>query len=487
MLTEKKQRKSAGSGAGTGIHIGLIVAVLAGIGLMSVLLPKPTVSEREKRQLRTMPAFSLRSLFSGAYTLALSQFYADTFPGREQLIDVAAALGELKGLRFDDVRIHEVSADDAQAEDTPEAQPVSGAEPVHAGESSGQAAPESDDGENGVRHGVIFVYKGQALQIFGGENGMGRWYAEAVSRYQNLLGDETRIYCLVAPSPIEFALPQRYKSLTAPERPRLDNIRDNLDPRVVWVDAYDAIAQNFDGQYLYFRTDHHWTALGAYQAYRVFAESIGDAPVELDRFEKRTLPGFLGTLYAKTQDAQLASRQDYVDYYVPPTGNRVYFYKKNAPYTPVEASLFGEYAQGTNSYSVFLHGDLPLVRIDTELQNGRSIAVVKESYGNAFVPFLVNHYQHIYVVDERYFQLNLPDFIRQHEVGEVLFINNIFAAHTSYQIQCLETLVTQRYSPSAASKPSSQAETSSEAPAESSSQPPAIVVPDVGNGEGEDQ
>ncbi len=161
------------------------------------------------------------------------------------------------------------------------------------------------------------------------------------------------------------------------------------------------------------------------------------------------------------------------------TGNRVYFYKKNAPYTPVEASLFGEYAQGTNSYSVFLHGDLPLVRIDTELHNGRSIAVVKESYGNAFVPFLVNHY-HIFMWWTSAISIEPARFIRQHEVGSFCSSITFCGPHllsdpvsgNPHDAEVF-SVVGRR-----------QALFPGEALTESSSQPPVIVVPDVGNGEG---
>jgi hypothetical protein len=95
----------------------------------------------------------------------------------------------------------------------------------------------------------------------------------------------------------------------------------------------------------------------------------------------------------------------------------------------METTLYGEYAKPVNSYSVFLQGDYPLLRIETDLHNGRRIAVVKESFGNAFVPYLVNHYEQILVVDQRYLQWGAR-LLKVNKTQRALVHNNIFAAYT---------------------------------------------------------
>ena len=88
-----------------------------------------------------------------------------------------------------------------------------------------------------------------------------------------------------------------------------------------------------------------------------------------------------------------------------------------------------------------------MIQIDTGTRNGKSIAVVKESYGNAFVPFLIPHYEHIYVVDERYFQTSLVDLIEKNGVDDLLFLNNAFSAMTGYHANNLKKLMYQVYVP----------------------------------------
>lgn len=88
------------------INILVIVLILIGVGIASLVLPKPTYSQHERRELEAMPEFSLQALLSGSYTRDLDAHYADTFPQRENLVKLGGYLEELRGLRLDDVRIH---------------------------------------------------------------------------------------------------------------------------------------------------------------------------------------------------------------------------------------------------------------------------------------------------------------------------------------------------------------------------------------------
>ncbi|MEG2203934.1 MAG: DHHW family protein, partial [Oscillospiraceae bacterium] len=396
-------------------NVALLLAVLTMGGVFALLHDRPTVSLLEKRELTTFPSFSVESLLHGDYAQGLSLFFADTFPARDSLMHLASVVRESGGVRFDDIRIHGGNVQDAPPQvDTlppaelpppaplpiplPDLAPAPSEAPAERSEPAVPQPPE-DDGEVGVRNGAIFVYKGKGYQIFGGSDAMGAAYAQAINAYQRVLGDRVQIYNLVVPSAIGFAIPERYQSMTTPELPRIEYIDSQLDPGIQAVDVYHTIEKH-KKEYLYFNTDHHWTSLGAYYAYVEFCKAAGLEPVPLDSLEKRTLDGFLGTLYSQTQDSKLLANPDHVDYYMMPTKYQCYQYRKNQPFTPYAVPLYGEYALPVNSYSVYLHGDFPLTRIDTEIKNGRKIAVVKESYGNAFVPYLVNHYEQILVVDD---------------------------------------------------------------------------------------
>ena len=82
-------------------------------------------------------------------------------------------------------------------------------------------------------------------------------------------------------------------------------------------------------------------------------------------------------------------------------------------------------ASAGSKYSAFIGGDSAFVEIhNPQITDGSSCVMIKESYGNAFVPFLVDHYQDVYVVDYRYYMGNLTDFIVSRSIKDVLFLNN---------------------------------------------------------------
>ena len=412
--------------------------------------------------------FSLKALFGKEYTSQFDLFYADTFPLRDFFVKTGAYLEEARGFRADNVKIYggpetgpapseeqgvsDGSSPAPESRPSPESSgPETSSEESSSGEeSSSEAAvsrPELPDGE-GEKRGYLFIYNGKALPIFGGYEPEARHYANVLNRYAEILGDEVQIYDLVIPSSIELLLPDKYKGVSTPEKPNIDFIYGNLDSRIKTVNAYDALMNHRD-QYIYFGTDHHWTALGAYYAYCAMGEAAGFVPVEIEQCEKRTIGPFLGSLYTQSQDVELKENPDHVDYYIMPGEYQGYLYQRGDPFTPYAYSPWAEYASGANSYSVFLAGDQPLFEIQTKAGTGRKIMVFKESFGNAFAPWLINNFDTVYVADIRYFELNAIDFIRSHGVTDVLFINNIFAANTNYQVSCIESLIYQQWPPAA--------------------------------------
>ena len=164
---------------------------------------------------------------------------------------------------------------------------------------------------------------------------------------------------------------------------------------------------------------------------------------------------------------------------MPPVKCQTWQYRRGKPFDPVESTIFASYATGgQNTYGVFLHGDYPLTHIKTDNKTGRKILMTKESFGNAFAPFLVSHFDEVFVVDQRYFELNLTDFIREHGVTDLIFVNNIFAANTKIRIEELERIQNQTYVPYV---PATPAPVQQETPAQPEVKPEAEpkVEPEV--------
>lgn len=444
------------------INVSVVVMLLVVIGILAVVLPKPTVSEVEKRELAAKPQWSLRSWFSGEYAEQYDAYYADTFPQREQLVSLASKLEQMQGVHPDDVRIH--SAGNAQTQpqqSQPQVtQPQTEQEMPKPEEEKQEPAIDydaysdpnapgnglSEQGTAGEQVGSLFLYRNMGMQIFGSSQTLSAEYARVISSYAQQL-DGVQVYNLIAPTSIEFYLPEKYQSIASSERENIDFIAQQMSDKVISVDAYSQIEKNRE-DYLYFRTDHHWTARGAYEAYIAFCKSAGLTPVSLEEMERRQIDGFLGTFYSQTRDSQLAQTPDFVEYFLPPVETTTTRYQKGAPFTPIDSSIFASYATGgQNTYSVFLHGDFPLTHIQTDNHTGRKILLVKESYGNAFAPFLACNFDEVYIVDQRYFELGLVDFVKEHGITDLLFLNNIFAVNTDVRIWELSRIQNQSYQP----------------------------------------
>ncbi len=455
------------------IQVILVVGMLVVGGVLSVVAKKPTESVMEKRELASMPEFSALSLADGSYTRQVENHYTDTFPLRDQLVRAAADVSEHYGVRADEGRIHTVADAGGGQPVAPVEPDVSVTPPPAADPPPASSAPESTDlppdpapspssepdGDEQVtfnQSNTVFVYRGDALSLFGtGSDAPAEYYASQLNQWQEVMGPETTIYNLVAPTHIEFVtLPERLESLSSPQKPNIDTINANLAPSIKAVDAWSKLNEHRD-EYLYFHTDHHWTGLGAYYAYTAFCEQAGFTPVPLSRMEQRTIPDYIGSLYAQTQDSSLLGNPDHIDYWIQPTAAEVTQYRRGSPFYGFPSALLAESAK---SYSVFLCGDYPLTKIVTQAPGNRKLAVIKESFGNAIVPFLVNHYAEIYVIDQRYFELNLPAFLKENGVNEILFINNIFAANTYIRMNELARLRTQVWAPPAPVEPEPEEE-----------------------------
>ena len=114
---------------------------------------------------------------------------------------------------------------------------------------------------------------------------------------------------------MEIELTEKYKKLQKPNRPAIESIYNELDSTIKKVWAIDEIRKHRE-EYIYFNTDHHWTSLGAYYAYRAFCETAGLTPVSLDTVRYKVKSTFLGSLYRLTRDPKLKENPDSVKYYL---------------------------------------------------------------------------------------------------------------------------------------------------------------------------
>lgn len=407
-------------------NVILFVGLLTVGGIASLVPKKEAVSEIENRKLTPFPKYADSSFWSGEYFRQIDLFYSDNFPMRNKWINVSSDFRNSLGYQSSEIKMYDPT-NDAEANEKTD---TTKKEEIISG-------PLPDDGAVGEVKKRVFVFKNRAFEMFGGGPAMGASYANVINSYNKALPG-VQIYNLIIPVALEFEITEKYAKLQKPNRPAIENIYNTLDSNIKKVWAIDELRKH-RSEYIYFNTDHHWTSLGAYYAYRAFCHTAGLIPISLDTVASKTKSSFLGSLYRLTRDKGLQSNPDSVRYYLFKDSMNFYVGNNNIGYWN-KSKMYGEGASGQNSYSVFLQGDLPIVKMETQHKNGRKIAIVKESYGNAFAPFLINNYEKVIVVDQRYYTGDFMAMLKAEGINELLFINNIFAAHTPFHIEKIKGL-----------------------------------------------
>ncbi len=437
--------------------------VIAFIGLLFSL--RPEKSALEKRTLEKFPEFTVQSFFDGSYTSQISIWYADTFPFRERMLSANASLQNLYGLRdqqivatgvqvgdeIPDEAVSLAGTDDIRDQDngtgTGDGNTEQGAEP--------EAAEIYEDGtiyDMPEVVGDVFVSGDTAFDIFYFNVNGANDYVQMIDKAQRELDGKADIYSIIVPTSIGINLSEDIqRSLNSGnQRDAIDYIYSsihNTNSKVTTVEVYD-ILKNHNSEYIYFRTDHHWTALGAYYAYEQFCGAKGLTPKPLSDYEQMEFEGFIGSFYSgSNQAASLKKNPDTVMAYVPEATNEMYFWdSEDNKYSWNIITDVSTWKTGT-LYSTFIGGDEPYSEIENPgLDDGSSCVVVKDSYGNAFVPFLIDHYQYVYVVDYRYFSCHkkygnsLARLVEDKEITDVIFVNNIVSSDSEKNVSLMKAL-----------------------------------------------
>ena len=211
----------------------------------------------------------------------------------------------------------------------------------------------------------------------------------------------------------------------APVRSQLET-RDEIYGRLAFstIDCYDALMEAKEENELYYRTDHHWTGYGAYAAYTAYCEAKKITPLPLSQFEiTEVSTDFKGTVYSKLNDAKIKS--DTITVFENPENRLTVYYEDKKETTD---SLYNfEYLDKKDKYSMFLNNIHPFIEITNETADSdKELAVIKDSYANCMVPFLVNHYRKVYVFDTRYYKGGPSGFINENgQITDVLLLYNM--------------------------------------------------------------
>lgn len=193
-------------------------------------------------------------------------------------------------------------------------------------------------------------------------------------------------------------------------------------PDGTFMDAGSVLKEHKEEE-LYYRTDHHWKTLGARYVYEAWAEEIGLSIAPASDYEIQTLTtDFYGTVDAKVSGI---AQGDSIEAYMPlhPTSYSMVY---NHDESKVKTSLYEmEYLKGRDKYGVFFGSNQPLIEITTTAKSDRKLLILKDSYANCFVPFALQDFAAVDMVDLRYFNESLKDFMETKEYTDVCVLYNV--------------------------------------------------------------
>lgn len=346
-----------------------------GIAIMNIFWPKRDQIELENRKAAQFPAFSVSTLLDGSWQKSFSTWAQDQFMLRDQWINTQRAVDEVAFQKVEEggillgkdhwmfTKLFTIDAD-TQKQLTKNVQAVSEFAAKYPGK-------------------VTFLLAPSASVIYPEE--------------------------LPAGAPM------------VDENTMLDTIFSQISQTAAVIDLRPTFSSKKD-EYLYFKTDHHWTPNGAYHAYEQFCALKGLVPFDRTAYTEETVEDFQGTHYSATRLWNVEN--DTIAYY--PIDNQMTIFRVlgEAQYEAekTENLINTEKFATRDKYAAFLDGNNGYSEIQG---NGTgNILVVKDSYANSFIPYLTENYAKIGVIDFRNFKYGLDSTIKQENYDEILILYN---------------------------------------------------------------
>ncbi len=469
-VPKRKEKKNTHVLPTLGICVlGGVIVVLTVLGFCLPL--RPTYSEMELRQLAEFPTPTVETVLNGDFFTDVSLWFSDTFPFREGFVSLANDLEDLYG--FGSVKvvgnvdagdeIPDVPADSSdtttpeEPSETPDTDDETTGSPDENTDDTEQTEdedielPDLDPDAKVETLGVLLVIDDAAYEYYNFTQDEATQYINAINRAGDLLDGTANVYSMVVPSSMAICVPEKVWSgiNTSDQKKAIEYLDGSLSDKVTPISVYDTLLKHSaKGEYLYYRTDHHWTADGAWYAYLEFMDTLGRPAADLEKdFTRVEFPGFLGSFYRTLQSSAMENNPDTVVAYKPNATNDIEIHWEDGTQTNYNIITDVSTWASTSKYaSCFIGGDNPYSVIENpEITDGSSVLLVKESYGNCFAPYLAASFQYTYIVDYRYYndveKGTLVDLVKEKGIDDVLFLNTISTTRSSNLLTLLDGFV----------------------------------------------
>ena len=391
------------------LTVSLITAFILCFSVWCLVAPKQTFSENENRALASWPVYSFATLKDGSYMSGIQTYLSDHFPLRDPFMTLKTKYEMLTGREeINDIYL----AKDGyyiEAYKTPKQQ-----KKIITQFQKLQDAITTDAKEN-----VRVMLVPTAISTYNAKLpscAPDRGVLRQVDTMNEIYAALPNMQKVDAWSALQTAAAQE-----TTDRPLASGDADGAQPV---ADAGDADRDTSTADSLYYHTDHHWTTHGAYVGYQAYCDAAGLSPIPEADFQKTCVTtDFHGTIFSKLHDSTVPG--DAITLYENPANQLTVSYPDTGEVTD---TLYNrDYLAQKDKYSVFLNNLHPLVEItNARADSDRQLVLIKDSYANSMVPFLVHHYQKIYVFDTRYYRFGPSSFINEHpEVTDVLLLYNM--------------------------------------------------------------
>ena len=357
------------------IQIALFCGFLVlGLALL-IALPDRSFSERENRELQQFPRFSAESLFGGKYTSKVDTYIADQFPLRDAWTTLKARC--------------ELASGKEQNKD------------------------------------VYFCAGGTLLEKYDAPD---QTQLETNIAAVKTFAEQSAVpvYFALVPGNMEInsgLLPKN--APTASEKSVIDYCYKNSGAKN--IDMITPL-QNHKNEYIFYRTDHHWTTLGAYYGYETMLTAMGHTPSPLSAFPAETVSkDFYGTVYSKSGISWVQPDEIDVRTQQQPT-TKIVNYSSGQP---AETPMYDKsYLDKKDKYAMFMGGNTPLEVVTTGKTDGKKLLVLRDSYFDSVTPYLQNDFSELHIMDLRYYKTqameqSISDYIKQHGIDEVLICYSV--------------------------------------------------------------
>lgn len=424
----------------------LVIMFIFGLAILLIAPKGELLSETENRMLTALPEANAETFLSGEFSEDFELFLTDKFFGRDSIVNLASECrGLFSILDFDDMLefvdgVEDTFVDETLVSSDDDSVPNSeNALPDNTNENSIEDKPV--EGTNDPAESTSFpstlrykMYKanGDSITIYSLSKEDVKESAEIVNRFAELVPDGNVFYLNVLQAWNVNKYAGKTKTYTS-----WDNNVDIYMQSVVndnvtvfsFTEIFDEPIRN--GEYVFFRTDTHWTPLGAHYAYSTIISHQGIEPIPYNAYETTSFDNFLGSYYNMYKTAALKNNADRLDVLSPVIP--VKYYKLTAKDTYKEVPLI-DYNKGVE-HGIYLGGNLgPLTVLRSEAGTGRKALLIKDSFGLIPSIYFSAHYDEFYLIDSRFFKkatvgYSVPQLIKEYCIDDIYFIVSDINGH----------------------------------------------------------